>query len=654
MNVRGISDVTKRRAIFNYYRKTADILCLSETHSTKQSEIIWTKEWGGCGIFSHGETNARGVCLLAKKQLCISFNNIRSDPNGRFLMCDVKTINDFEFTLCVLYAPNKDSPVFFDAIRQNLMEYSHHKLIVGDFNLVMDPVKDRWNSQSNNDKSREVIRLMQTEMMLSEIWRTRNPDKQQFSWRRNVGSHKNQQASRIDFALVGKPIEDLCEHITYLQGIKTDHSALFLSMKDFVLEKGNGYWKFNSSHLKSTSFVQKIKTEMKKDIEATKFLSPLKRWESVKRRLQKVLKSASAARTSTKNLIIAQLSEIVGNYEEHFPLTESEMKLYINTKADLEERLMEKARSLIFRSKVKWFNEGEKNTKYFFALERARSAAKLCSVIIRDDGTEALNNDDILQEQVNFYRQLYHADESVKFDLKNETGSGITLEQEQTFNMPFTYEEITMAVSMLRNGKAPGKDGLTAEVYKCFWSEIGPILYDAYADTYDQKLLHDSAREGILNLLPKANRDPRFLKNLRPITLLNVDYKIIEKAVAYRLCEGMKNFIHSDQTGFMPSRRMAVNIRKTLDLMNFCTLENIPALLINLDYLMAFDRVEVPSVIKSLVYFRFPPYVINWIRILYTDFTCRIQNNGFISLQKVDVERSVHQGVCASAYLYNT
>ena len=71
------------------------------------------------------------------------------------------------------------------------------------------------------------------------------------------------------------------------------------------------------------------------------------------------------------------------------PLSEAELKTLQNTKLDLEEVQFEKTRGIMFRSKAKWDTEGEKNTKYFLNLEKARYNAKTCNVLIDErDGSE--------------------------------------------------------------------------------------------------------------------------------------------------------------------------------------------------------------------------------------------------------------------------
>ena len=128
-------------------------------------------------------------------------------------------------------------------------------------------------------------------------------------------------------------------------------------------------------------------------------------------------------------------------------------------------------------------------------------------------------------------------------------------------------EEVTTAIKQLASNKTPGLNGLTAEFYKVFWCKFGNIFYEPIIDMYNQKKLPLDLKTGVINLLPKPIKHSQFLKNLRPITLLNTDYKIIEKMVANHIEEPMQDLIHPNQTGFMKNRQLANVVRKLLDLM---------------------------------------------------------------------------------------
>ena len=88
------------------------------------------------------------------------------------------------------------------------------------------------------------------------------------------------------------------------------------------------------------------------------------------------------------------------------------------------------------------------------------------------------------------------------------------------------------------------------DFYKVFWSKLKVPFMEMTMACYEEHILHESAREGILNLIPKPNKDSRCIKNLRPITLLNTDYKIIEKAIANKMSPALEHIIHTDQRGF--------------------------------------------------------------------------------------------------------
>ena len=116
------------------------------------------------------------------------------------------------------------------------------------------------------------------------------------------------------------------------------------------------------------------------------------------------------------------------------------------------------------------------------------------------------------------------------------------MQQEQQITMADLQE----AVKQMKRNKTPGEDGLPIEFYGLFWNKLKFLFYDMVISVYEKQELHESARKGILNLIPKSGKDSRYIKNLRPITLLNVDYKIIEKAIANKMSPALKYIINKD------------------------------------------------------------------------------------------------------------
>ena len=89
-----------------------------------------------------------------------------------------------------------------------------------------------------------------------------------------------------------------------------------------------------------------------------------------------------------------------------------------------------------------------------------------------------------------------------------------------------TIEQCTLALKTLQNDKSPGSDGYTTNFYNFFWIDLKSFLYDSYMYSYSTTaILTQNQRCGILNLIPKKDKDLRYLANWRPVSLLNTDYK---------------------------------------------------------------------------------------------------------------------------------
>ena len=101
------------------------------------------------------------------------------------------------------------------------------------------------------------------------------------------------------------------------------------------------------------------------------------------------------------------------------------------------------------------------------------------------------------------------------------------------------------------NNKSPGNDGLTKEFYVCFFNEISTYLLDALNLSFAYGQLSNSQRQAMLTLIEKKGKDKIYLKNWRPISLINVDTKIASKCLTSRVKKVLSSLIHSDQTAYV-------------------------------------------------------------------------------------------------------
>ena len=517
INVRGIAHETKRRAIFDFHRANSDILILLESHSDADSENIWQNEWGGKGIFSHGTKQARGVTVLMDKHMYDKVSKVYTQPNGegRIVIFDI-TEGEETSTLMALYAPNHDQPEFFKQVAELLRDRKEHKIILGDFNLTMNVELDRLNTFCNNTKSRDKVENLMDEFFIKDIWSDRNESKKEYSWFKRNGQTER-KASRIDFALVSGGLDQKVKEIMYISSIKTDHRAIYMVIDMIGNERGSGYWKLNTSLLRDLDYVNMINQELDYTVSASRHESSKEKWEYIKTRVKKRSIEFSRNKSSQEKLIISELSEKVNEYEANLPLVKDIDDLYEKKKSDLEEKVMERIEGVMFRSRARWYELGEKSNKYFFSLEKARYNAKTCFKLLKESGEEIIGDYNILKAQRQFYQELYAKDEDVEFTLTNGTTTKVPPEIKVQQDQLITIEELQLAMKAMRNSKTPGSDGLPVGFYKIFWSKLKTSFFEMVNQSFEEQLLHDTAREGILNLIPKSNKDSRFIKNLRPI-----------------------------------------------------------------------------------------------------------------------------------------
>ena len=198
--------------------------------------------------------------------------------------------------------------------------------------------------------------------------------------------------------------------------------------------------------------------------------------------------------------------------------------------------------------------------------------------------------------------------------------------------------------------KTPGSDGLPAEFYKVFWNDISDLFLNSINYAYRSGQLSVTQRRGIIKLIPKKDAEPNLIKNWRPISLLNCDYKIAAKAIANRFKQVIPNIINYDQTGFLKGRFIGENIRLIDGIIKYTAAKNIPGLLLFLDFEKAFDTVEWSFLPKTLQCYNFWQSAINW-KLFYHNTESCILNNGWSS-NFFKLERGVRQGCPLSPYLF--
>jgi hypothetical protein len=291
--------------------------------------------------------------------------------------------------------------------------------------------------------------------------------------------------------------------------------------------------------------------------------------------------------------------------------------------------------------------------KHFYALEKKNSVDKMWTAIKDKDGKLATGIDAILARQVEYYETLYTAegmDVNSANVLLNNIEPSLSVIDMELCESEISFEECEKAVRQCKTGKSPGIDGITNDFYKMYWDVIGKDFVELINYMWGKQELCSSQYSGLIRLLyKKGNRED--ITNWRPITLLNSDYKVIEKVLANRLKSILPEVINEDQKGFVQGRHIEENVRLVEDVIDYCEEKNIPGAIMCVDQSKAFDRVEWEWLDRTLEVIGFGPNFRAWIKILYKNANSSIMTNGFLS-KSFKIKRGVRQGSPLGPFLY--
>ena len=139
----------------------------------------------------------------------------------------------------------------------------------------------------------------------------------------------------------------------------------------------------------------------------------------------------------------------------------------------------------------------------------------------------------------NYYKELYakifeNIDEMDKF-LEKYNLPKLNEEEAQSLNRPLTPDGIETVIKKLSKHKCPGPDGFTGEFYRAFKGELTPILHRFFQKIQEDGRFPYSFYEASIILIPKPDKDTTKTENFRPISLMNIDAKFLNKILEYRI-----------------------------------------------------------------------------------------------------------------------
>ncbi len=238
---------------------------------------------------------------------------------------------------------------------------------------------------------------------------------------------------------------------------------------------------------------------------------------------------------------------------------------------------------------------------------------------------QLVEGEEVLEVLRDFYMELYQEKDRKSPDEIDTFLSRLDLPTLMTslIEGEITAAEVSSAISKLKPGKAPGSDGLTTAFYQNFLNKLSSILAVIFNAAFEKGSLSDSQKIAIIILLFKKGQWED-VANYQPISLTNLDYKILAYVLTNQLKEYLDVLIYPSQTAYMPGKFLGTNIRKIQDIIDWADSHEQPWVVLFLDYRKAFDSVLHIFLWTTMLRMGTPKNFVDWTMLLYSNACSKI------------------------------
>uniref|UniRef100_A0A803TU58 Reverse transcriptase domain-containing protein n=1 Tax=Anolis carolinensis TaxID=28377 RepID=A0A803TU58_ANOCA len=531
-------------------------------------------------------------------------------------------------------------------------------ILLGDFNGVLNSQLDKSKTIKRIPKGRistlpQNFLDLKEEFDLEDAWRERHLEKKDYTFY----SERHQTWSRIDMVWTTENLLTSISFINIRPRDLSDHCAVEMTLNHKIYYPK---WRLDENLLKKEEDIKKYKILFKEylRINDTEEMNSNILWDSSKAVIRGHLIQQKARRVALKKMKMKDIMRRIADRERELKKNPNDRNLVKEIKTLNQEKhhmeLEEQANQLKF-IKQNHFENANKPGKWLSRQVRKKKQSQK-NLSIKKGDKEINKDKEILEEFKNFFENLYSKDQISKEEIVKYIGKfklpKISKHQREKLNKEISEEEIIKAINNMDANKAPGPDGFTAGYYKVLKQELIPPLKKVMNGILNKQGILETWKTGEIIVIHKDQTEKSDIRNYRPITLLNTDYKIFTNILATRLKEFLNEWIGEEQAGFLPKRNLKDNIRTVIDAIEvFETNHQKEVAFLAIDAEKAFDNLNWDFLKILMQELDLGYQFTNAINTVYDKQFARIQINGLTS-EVFEINKGTRQGCPLSPLIF--
>ena len=404
----GLNNARKSRQVFRWLHEGRfQVIFLQEVYSSRNLERVWSAEWGGKVVYSHGSKHSSGTLVLFNPSLDVEVENHETDQRGRLII--LRANNEYQriqvyFYQCLCAERSKMKFEFFETLKLRLRKYADDNIILGgDLNCCLTP-EDKQGGRPTEQKQQLIDSILNlcNSFNLVDLWRKLHPNESLFTW------HQNSSAIRcwLDYWLVSKHLLPQVKECNITPVSFSDHSAVSFNIQsDDFIKRGPGFSKFNNSPLDDHCFVEGLRKKIPEYKEKYSYLRDKRLyWDMLKMEIRSFTicycKQIAKNKKNEEAVLQQQFSSL------HKLMCASPGQETVTKFHAVKLISIHKTKGAMIRSKARWCEQGERSTRYFFNLEKRNRSNNYITKLKAENRTLVIPTE-IINEEYRYYQNLY-------------------------------------------------------------------------------------------------------------------------------------------------------------------------------------------------------------------------------------------------------